>query len=61
MSKKLFCILFSISVFFVCLGFLGVIEFILFETQFLCCIGAIGTIINTLVLIICFIITELKE
>ena len=48
MSRKLFCILFSIGTFFICLGILGAIEFILFEAQFLFCIGAIGTILTIL-------------
>lgn len=61
MSKKLFCILFGIGAFFLCIGFLGAIEFMLFETQFLFCTGAVGTIITILVLLICFIISELKE
>jgi len=61
MSKKLFSILFSVYAFFICIGFLGVIECLLFETQFLFYIGSIGAIIATLILLICFIIMELKE
>lgn len=60
-SKKLFCVLFSIVAIFLCLGLLGVVEIMLFGTKFLCCIGAAGVTITTITLIACFVVSELKE
>ena len=61
MSKKTFVIIFSIWASNLLLMLLGIMEILLFGTEILCYIGAFGCISSTIVMLIAFVVGELKK
>ena len=61
MSKKTFVIIFSIFAGNLLLMLLGIMEILLFGTSILCYIGAFGSLLSTIVMLIAFVVGELKK